>query len=258
MTRRSRAGLALTSVLCALSPSPSEPFLAPAAVSRREASTTLFAVSTCGTAAAAAAAAEVTGSLGSGQDHSLTGTRDGSAQAREWGARRRRRTASSRLYQTKARGPPEGDEGIADLESLSNPGKDRDYGSERALQYGVSGVAAGASDHFFSADTRVVFGVNALEIGLVELYDTGLQRALIVTGWNQARADPVVWELLPRGFDLAWHSVSAEPSLTDVAEGAALALEHRADCVVAMGGAAVIDAAKAIAAIAYADKDHNK
>ena len=43
--------------------------------------------------------------------------------------------------------------------------------------------------------------------------------ALIVTGWNQARADPVVWELLPRGFDLAWHSVSTEPSLTDVAEG---------------------------------------
>lgn len=43
--------------------------------------------------------------------------------------------------------------------------------------------------------------------------------ALIVTGWNQARADPVVWELLPRGFDLAWHSVSNEPSLTDVVKG---------------------------------------
>lgn len=44
-------------------------------------------------------------------------------------------------------------------------------------------------------------------------------RALIVTGWNQARADPIVWELLPRGFDIKWHSVSAEPSLTDVANG---------------------------------------
>lgn len=42
---------------------------------------------------------------------------------------------------------------------------------------------------------------------------------MIVTGWNQARADPVVWELLPRGFELKWHSVSAEPSLSDVAEG---------------------------------------
>ena len=66
-----------------------------------------------------------------------------------------------------------------DLESLGNPGKDKDYGSERALQYGVSGVAEGASDHFFSADTRVVFGVNALEIGLVELYDTGFLRCVI-------------------------------------------------------------------------------
>lgn len=44
-------------------------------------------------------------------------------------------------------------------------------------------------------------------------------RAMIVTGWNQARADPVVWELLPRGFDLKWHSVKAEPSLSDVAKG---------------------------------------
>lgn len=40
--------------------------------------------------------------------------------------------------------------------------------------------------------------------------------------------------------------------------GASLALEHRADCVVAMGGASVIDAAKVIAAIAYSDKDHKR
>lgn len=43
-----------------------------------------------------------------------------------------------------------------------------------------------------------------------------------MTGWNQARADPIVWELLPRGFELAWHSVSTEPSLTDVAKGETL------------------------------------
>ena len=49
--------------------------------------------------------------------------------------------------------------------------------------------------------------------------DVVVHSAMIVTGWNQARADPVVWELLPRGFDLKWHSVSAEPSLSDVAEG---------------------------------------
>lgn len=53
-------------------------------------------------------------------------------------------------------------------------------------------------------------------------------RALVVTGWNQARADPIVWELLPRGFDLAWHSVSTEPSLTDVAKGHVL---ERLRCV---------------------------
>ncbi|CAM9685360.1 unnamed protein product [Ectocarpus sp. 12 AP-2014] len=175
---------------------------------------------------------------------------------------RGRSCSVSRLHQQAVPGLPEGDEGIADLESLANPAKEKDYGDNSALQYGVTvgaeAAGAGAAHHFFSADTRVVFGVNALEIGLVELYDLGLQRAMIVTGWNQARADPVVWELLPRGFDLKWHSVSSEPSLSDVAEGAKLALEHRADCVVAMGGAAVIDAGKAIAAIAYADKDSAK
>ncbi|CAM9369354.1 unnamed protein product, partial [Scytosiphon promiscuus] len=180
------------------------------------------------------------------------------------GTRRKGRgcSSSSRLHQQAAPGLPEGDEGIADFSNLGNPAKDKDYGDDNALQYGVSvgaeAAGAGAAHHFFSADTRVVFGVNALEIGLVELYDMGLKRAMIVTGWNQARADPVVWELLPRGFDLKWHSVSAEPSLSDVAEGASRALDHRADCVVAMGGAAVIDAAKAIAAIVYADKDSAK
>lgn len=41
-------------------------------------------------------------------------------------------------------------------------------------------------------------------------------------------------------------------------KGALVAQDHRADCVVAMGGSAVIDAAKTIAAIVYADVDHKK
>lgn len=64
------------------------------------------------------------------------------------------------------------------MESLTNPAKDKEYGDDKALQYGVSSVAAGASDQFFSADTRVVFGVNALEIGLIELFEMGLKRCL--------------------------------------------------------------------------------
>lgn len=63
-----------------------------------------------------------------------------------------------------------------DLESLDNPAKDKDYGHDKALQYGVSSVSAGPSNQFFSTDTRVVFGINALEIGLVELYDMGFKR----------------------------------------------------------------------------------
>lgn len=69
---------------------------------------------------------------------------------------------------------------MVDLASLANPAKDKEYGDDGALQYGVSvgaeAAGAGAAHHFFSADTRIVFGVNALEIGLVELYDMGLQR----------------------------------------------------------------------------------
>lgn len=71
---------------------------------------------------------------------------------------------------------------MIDLASLANPAKDKDYGDDGALQYGVSvgaeAAGAGAAHHFFSADTRVVFGVNALEIGLVELYDMGLKRCV--------------------------------------------------------------------------------
>lgn len=62
MTRRSREEMALISVLCALSLSPIQPFLAPAAVPRRATWAALSPGSTCGTAGAPAAA----------QDHRLT------------------------------------------------------------------------------------------------------------------------------------------------------------------------------------------
>lgn len=64
----------------------------------------------------------------------------------------------------------------ADLDALDNPASDKHYGDNRALQYGVSSAVAGAANHFFSADTRIVFGINALEIGLVELFEMGLKR----------------------------------------------------------------------------------
>lgn len=62
------------------------------------------------------------------------------------------------------------------MESLHSPSKEKDYGDDGALQYGVSSVAATSADHFFSSDTRIVFGINALEIGLVELHEIGLKR----------------------------------------------------------------------------------
>ncbi|CAN0063373.1 unnamed protein product, partial [Phaeothamnion confervicola] len=86
-----------------------------------------------------------------------------------------------------------------------------------ALQYGVTAMAG---DTFFSCDTRVIFGVNALEIGVAEMVATRLRRPLVVTGWNQARADALVWELYPRNFDLAWMSVVAEPTCEDIIDGA--------------------------------------
>jgi alcohol dehydrogenase class IV len=96
----------------------------------------------------------------------------------------------------------------------------------------------------FAAATRILFGEGAAA-SLPELARTFGARPLVVSGSSPHRTAHLVSALSPQTF-----RVSEEPTVDLVREGAALALQAGCDLVISIGGGSVIDAGKAIAAIA--------
>jgi alcohol dehydrogenase class IV len=100
----------------------------------------------------------------------------------------------------------------------------------------------------FATATRIIFGAGAIrKIG--EIAKNYGQRALVVTGKNQSRANRLRTELQTAGVGSVLFSVSGEPSIATVEQGVKDAKEQRCDLVVAFGGGSAIDSGKAIAAM---------
>lgn len=78
------------------------------------------------------------------------------------------------------------------------------------------------------------------------------RRALLVHGATASRADWLRRALEAAGVEVAGFACPAEPDLERVEAGVRAAREARAEVVVALGGGAVIDAGKAVAALARA------
>jgi len=134
------------------------------------------------------------------------------------------------------------------VHSPSSPGADA-LGFSDALYPPSAGAA-------YQLGTQVLFGANALEHG-VNLLEARSQRVLVVSGWNVARVDPVMWELEPRGFHTRVVTVPVEPSAVEVLAVVAAAAAHRADTLLAVGGGSVLDASKMAATLLnrLADED---
>jgi alcohol dehydrogenase class IV len=96
----------------------------------------------------------------------------------------------------------------------------------------------------FATATRVIFG-EGMAAGVPELARTFGTHPLVVTGVSPERAASLVSALSAETF-----AVSGEPTLELVREGARRAQEAACDVVISIGGGSVIDAGKAIAAIA--------
>jgi len=73
--------------------------------------------------------------------------------------------------------------------------------------------------------------------------------ALLVTGANVQRSEPLQKFLNESGVAFELFSVTGEPRLSDVTNGVRLGREHGCELVVAIGGGSVLDAGKAIAAL---------
>jgi len=100
----------------------------------------------------------------------------------------------------------------------------------------------------FATATRIVLGPGtAKEIGpLAREWGT---RALVVTGSNPDRAEPVLAGLREHGLSHVVFPVRGEPEVATVQNGVALARAEQCGVVISFGGGSALDAGKAIAAM---------
>ena len=105
------------------------------------------------------------------------------------------------------------------------------------------GFSSSLSSQGFRLNTQIIFGSNAIEHG-VNLIEERTQKVLLVSGWNGARLDPILWELEPRGFKLDLCSVVDEPSFEGVRKIVVAALRSDCGAIIAMGCGSVMESAK--------------
>jgi len=96
----------------------------------------------------------------------------------------------------------------------------------------------------FATAARVIFGEGKAAV-LPEIARSFGARAMVVTGASAERAASLVSALSAQTF-----AVSGEPTVDLVREGARRAREAGCDVVISVGGGSVIDAGKAVAALA--------
>lgn len=100
----------------------------------------------------------------------------------------------------------------------------------------------------FAAPARVIFGPGALHEAGPLAREFG-RRALVVTGRDARRAEPLAALLREHGVGAAVFSVCGEPELETARQGAALGRNENCELVVGIGGGSALDAGKAIAAL---------
>lgn len=101
----------------------------------------------------------------------------------------------------------------------------------------------------FATSSRVLFGAGTVaELpGAVRSFG---RLALVVTGRSTDRCQTVIEALKAEGISTTVWSAVGEPTVADVEQGAAVARESGCEMVVAIGGGSVVDAGKAVAALA--------
>lgn len=101
----------------------------------------------------------------------------------------------------------------------------------------------------FATATKIIFG-NGSSSKLSFLLQGIKGKFLVVTGRNGNRHEKVVESLHEEGYEVHTYKVDREPTIDMVSEGARIARSNNCAAVIGIGGGSVIDAAKAIAALA--------
>ncbi len=101
----------------------------------------------------------------------------------------------------------------------------------------------------FATAQRIIFGDGVAEQAGALAAALG-RNALVVTGSSRRHADPLLASLAAAGVAGSIFPVGGEPDVATIAAGAAAARDSQADIVIGIGGGSVVDAGKAIAALA--------
>jgi alcohol dehydrogenase class IV len=100
----------------------------------------------------------------------------------------------------------------------------------------------------FATATRIIFGAGVLrEVG--PLAREFGPKALVVTGADPRRAEPLLSLLREHGVGAIGFPVPGEPAIETVQQGVALARQENCRLVISFGGGSALDAGKAIAAM---------
>ena len=101
----------------------------------------------------------------------------------------------------------------------------------------------------FATATRIIFGLGELgRIGALASEFGG--KALLIAGKNLGRATRLIAYLKDHSVQVVIYQIEGEPTVQDVKEGADFARQNQAELVIGMGGGSVLDAGKAISALA--------
>ena len=102
----------------------------------------------------------------------------------------------------------------------------------------------------FATAARIVFGVGVItQLGSIAA-EHG-RRALVVTGRDPRRAEPVLEAIRAAGLGTTLFTVTGEPRTAAAERGVAAARAANCDLVIAIGGGSPLDAGKAIAALVH-------
>ena len=101
----------------------------------------------------------------------------------------------------------------------------------------------------FATATRILFGPGTLR-EVAPLARAMGSRAFVVTGRTASRTTPLLSALSTAGVSHTTFAVSGEPTVALIEDGVRQLRALRADMVISIGGGSVIDAGKAIAALA--------
>lgn len=101
----------------------------------------------------------------------------------------------------------------------------------------------------FATAQRIIFGDGVLEQAGTLAAAFG-RNALVIAGANRRHVEPLLAVLRAAAVDATVYAVHGEPDVATVAGGATVARENAVDLVLSIGGGSVVDAGKAIAALA--------